>query len=222
LNAGVGQIVSCVSSLCSISWAMAAYQRALRASLPDKADLGYVQLVLMFLWRIFTVGARVLALALFASCFVWQMFIVAGIHWLIMFVWIYVQKTKFCRTKIEELFFDMVAACINIFDFFNLIEGHTRMRCLAYYGLVYAENAVMIVLYYVNSPNSQWYSYISMIAVLGLFFFGILLQLVYYFVYHPNNYSKDNKQHIKLCLTFNELMNCQQNEHSKGSMAVTV
>lgn len=117
----------------------------------------------------------------------------------------------------------MVAACVSIFDFFNLIDGHTRMRYLIYYILVYAENSLMVMLYYyANFTNGCWYVYASMIAVLGLFFFGILIQLVYYLVYHPNNDPRNNKPPIKLCLNCKDLMNCQQNEQSKGSMAVTV
>jgi hypothetical protein len=191
---------------------VAAYQRALRASLPEKAMLGNVQLILLFLWRIFTVGARVLALALFASSFGWPMFVVVGIHWFIMFIWIFMQNTTFCQTRLQELFFDMVAASVSIFDFFNLIEGHTRMRYLIYYILVYAENCVMVVLYYYANPyKSCWYVYTSMIAVLGLFFFGILIQLVYYLVYHPNNDRRNNKPPIKLCLNCRDLMNLSAN-----------
>ena len=220
--AGVGQIVSCVSSLCSISWAMAAYQRALRASLDDKAKLGYVQLALMFTWRLFTVGTRVIALALFASCFDWRMFVIVGVHWAIMLLWILVQKTKFCQTRVEELFFNIIAAVINIFDFFNLIEGHTRLRYVIYYSIVYAENCMMMVLYYsVVSTTSHWYVPMSMITVLGLFFVGILIQLVYYVHFHPNNDPKNGKQPIKFCLDCRELTNHCSSDQSKGNVAVT-
>jgi len=201
---------------------MAFYQRALRASLEDKAKLGYVQFALMFTWRLFTVGARVIALALFASCFKWHVFIIVGVHWAIMFLWILVQDTKFCKTKLEELFFNMIAAVVNIFDFFNLIEGHTRLRYIIYYCIVYAENCLMMVLYYTSqSTTSRWHVPLSMIAVLGLFFVGILIQFVYYAVFHPNNYPKNKKQRIQLCLDCRELTNHCCTDQSKGNVAIT-
>jgi len=187
----IGQSISCITSLGSISWALATYQRALRLSLETKTNLTYRAMFIIFLWRIFTVGARVLSFALFASCFEHWVFVIIGSHYCIMLAWILLQNTKFCTNKCEELFFNLVAAAISVFCFFNLVEGHTRVRYLLFYSLVYLENMAMIVAWYsVRAPELEktvWYTLPAMFVVLLLFFVGIALQLVYYLRCHPNN-----------------------------------
>lgn len=183
----VGQAVSCFTSLCSLSWSLVAYQKMLRISDETKRTLSNGALPVMFVWRFFTIGARVIAFALFASSFSYWLFVLVGCHWSIMFFWILVQRTDFCvGDGVQEFFFNVVAAEVNIFCFFNVLGGHTRLRYVAFYALVYAENVSMVVVWYTaNWTFRIWYMYPSLVAVFGLFFVGIFFQLVYYLLFHP-------------------------------------
>lgn len=201
----IGQSISCVTSLCSVSWCLTAYQNSLRLSLSDKANISRVAMVSMFFWRFFTVGARVVCFSLFASTFSYWIFVVVGSHWSVMFVWILLQNTNFCENSAEEFCFNVVAATVNIFCFFNLLEGHTRLRYTIFYTLVYLENLAMIVTWYsFHSTEETWYIIPAMVAVLGLFFVGIFFQLIYYVFLHPNN--RFSSKRIRICIPCSELI----------------
>jgi len=208
---GLGQIISCITSLGSISWALAAYQRALRLSLSDKAKLDCWALVFLFLWRVLVIGPRVLAFAVFASCTQFGLFVLCGIHWMLMLLWTLMQHTTFCSTKIREYGFNAVAAFICIFDFFNLIEGHTRIRYVIYYFIVYCENVSMVIVwYFYRSTVAGWYLLPVIISVVALFWVGILVQVIYYLIFHPNNkppYASEKR--IRVCVPLSELVDCR-------------
>jgi len=218
---GLGQIISCVTSLGSISWALAAYQKALRLSLPNKADLDWWSLVFLFLWRVLVIGPRVLAFAVFATCAQYSLFVLCGIHWVVMLVWILMQRTAFCTTKIQEYCFNAVVAFICIFDFFNLVEGHTRLRYVIYYSIVYCENVGMVVWYCYKSTAVEQYCVTVTVCVVVLFWVGILLQVIYYLVFHPNNkppYASEKR--IRICVPLSELVDCKRDDPSKVTSAV--
>jgi len=221
--AGLGQIVSCVTSLASISWALAAYQKALRLSLPNKANLDGWCVVFLFMWRILVIGPRVLAFAVFASWTHYALFLLCGIHWGVMLVWILMQRTKFCPTKIKEYCFNAVAAFICIFDFFNLIEGHTRIRYVIYYSVVYCENVAMVtVWYFYRATTAQWYVLPIVLTVVALFWVGIVLQVVYYLAFHPNNKPPfAHEKRIRKWVPLSELVDCcRDDDSSKGGVAI--
>lgn len=201
---------------------MAAYQKALRLSLTSKAKLDYRSVLLLLIWRIFIIGPRVLAFALFATCAQYAFFVLCGIHWIIMLVWILTQRTTFCSTKIQELCFNAVAAFICIFDFFNLVEGHTRIRYIIYYSVVYCENVAMVVVwYFYRSTTAGWYLIPIVITVVAGFWLGIMMQVVYYMAFHPNNkppYAPE--KHIRICVPLSELYDLRHEDTSKGGVAV--
>ncbi len=60
---------------------LAAYNKADRGSKPEKADISVLGMGAVFMWRFFTIGARVTALALFASHFEHWVLVVMGAHW---------------------------------------------------------------------------------------------------------------------------------------------
>jgi len=178
--------------------------------------------VFLFVCRILVIGPRVLAFAVFASWTHYGLFVLCGIHWVVMLVWILMQHTTFCSTKIQEYCFNAVAAFICIFDFFNLIEGHTRIRYVIYYSIVYCENVAMVtVWYFYGATTAQWYVLPIVITVVGLFWVGILLQVVYYLAFHPNNkppFARD--KHIRIWVPLSELADCKHDDSSKGGVAV--
>lgn len=200
----IGQAVSCTTSLCSLSWSLVVYQKTLRNVLPNKRALSYRAMVPMFLWRLFTIGARVVCFALFASAFSYWIFIVVGCHWWVMFVWVFLQKNKLCTNSAGEVFFKVVMATVHVFCFFNLCEGRTRLRYAIFYTLVYLENMAMMVAWHRFLPTeSPWYVLPAMVSVLGLFFVGVLFQVVYYVRCHPNNENSETM--VRIWVPWSEL-----------------
>ncbi|XP_063968751.1 XK-related protein 6-like [Lytechinus pictus] len=177
---------SAIVSLSSLAWALEAYHKALRDSRADKKKITYYGVVLRITWRLFTITARVIALALFASIYEWWVFVVVGAHWVMMTLWLVWQQTDFCDTKFEEVLFDAVMGIIHIFCFFNMKEGRTRYRALVFYTIIFIENTIMFGLWYHRQESREkMYGLPALIFVWGGFFIGAFLMAFYYRFCHP-------------------------------------
>ena len=205
----IGQVVSCMASLFSVSWSMVAYHRALRLSLDDKRNMTFGGMALQFFWHSFIIAARVLILALFAARFSFWVAVVVGAHWVVMLIWILYQDTRFCLNRCQEFWFNIVIACVYVFTYLNLIEGHTRLRYILYYCIVYFENFVMVITWYMfEHTEATALMPAAITVVLGGFLIGILFQVIYYTCFHPNNTHPVNPaKRIHWCLSCTELLN---------------
>lgn len=123
--------MTAAASLVSLAWALASYQKALRESRDDKKSISYLAVTIQFCWHFFTIAARVITFALFASVFQLYFGIFIVLHWCIMTFWIVHCETDFCISKWEEIVFDMVVGIIYIFSWFNVKEGRTRWGLLS-------------------------------------------------------------------------------------------
>ncbi|CAH6777069.1 Xkr7 [Phodopus roborovskii] len=183
----VSTALSISASLVSLAWTLASYQKVLRDSRDDKRPLSYKGAVAQVLWHLFTIAARTLAFALFASVYklYFGIFIVA--HWCIMTFWVIQGETDFCMSKWEEIIYNMVVGIIYIFCWFNVKEGRSRRRVTLYYCIVLLENAALTGFWY-SSRNfsTDFYSLILVCVVASSFALGIFFMCVYYCLLHPN------------------------------------
>ncbi|XP_070555805.1 uncharacterized protein [Ptychodera flava] len=187
--------VSAAVSLISLSWSLAAYSKAHRQVREDKNTVSWAGLILQTLWRTCMILSRVVAVVFFASFFKVYTFVVLGVHWLVMTIWIYSQKTDFCESRCMERLFNCVMGIVYCFCFFNLKEGMSRYRLLAFYTVMLLENSGLIVAWYIMRPDGvamQWYEYAAFVAVWGGFVFGSLFMGIYYQFFHPAG-------HINIC-----------------------
>lgn len=167
---------------------VASYQKALRDSRDDKLPMTYKAVIVQILWHLFTIGARTLAFALFASVFqlYFGIFIVA--HWCIMTFWIIQGETDFCMSKWEEIIYNMVVGIIYIFCWFNVKEGPSRLRMTVYYSVTLAENVALTAAWYTyRGPHtSDSYALVVVCLVACSFALGTFFMLVYYCWLHPD------------------------------------
>ncbi|XP_071807884.1 uncharacterized protein [Asterias amurensis] len=177
--------VSGMVSLFSLCWAVVAYSRAHRRVRTDKKVVSWPGVVLQTIWRIGMVSSRVVALVLFASAFKAYTFIVVGIHWLVMVLWVFLQKTDFCDTWLEERLFNCVIGTIYVFCFFNLKEGNTRYRISIFYIVVAIENVVLLLLWHRFGMLDDWYTSVGFTIVFGGFLIGTVTMVLYYRFFHP-------------------------------------
>ena len=99
---------------------------------------------------------------------------VAAVHWVLMTMWVILQNTDFCPSRLEELLFDSVVGLIYCYCFFNLKEGPTRWRMGAYYGVMLAENVLMVGVWYPFRRVDAWYNQLLMSMVFVCFALGKL------------------------------------------------
>ncbi|XP_019633244.1 PREDICTED: uncharacterized protein LOC109476675 [Branchiostoma belcheri] len=176
---------ACVS-LISLSWAIAAYSKAMRQVRKDKKKITWGGLFLQTVWRIGMVSSRVLALAMFASVYKEWICVVIGVHWLLMTIWVCVQKTDFCDTWWEERLFNAVVGVIYCFCFFNIKEGRTRRHIVGFYTIMLLENSALMAAWYPFRKLGVWYNIPVMMAVWGGFLIGAITMTMYYNYCHPN------------------------------------
>ncbi|XP_007464094.1 PREDICTED: XK-related protein 4 [Lipotes vexillifer] len=176
------------ASLVSLAWALASYQKALRDSRDDKKPISYMAVVIQFCWHFFTIAARVITFALFASVFQLYFGIFIVLHWCVMTFWIVHCETEFCITKWEEIVFDMVVGIIYIFSWFNVKEGRTRCRLFIYYFVILLENTALSALWYLyKAPQiADAFAIPALCVVFSSFLTGVVFMLMYYAFFHPN------------------------------------
>lgn len=180
--------MTAAASLVSLAWALASYQKALRDSRDDKKPISYLAVIIQFCWHFFTIAARVVTFALFASVFQLYFGIFIVLHWCIMTFWIVHCETEFCITKWEEIVFDMVVGIIYIFSWFNVKEGRTRCRLLIYYLVILLENTALSTLWYLYRlpASTDAFAVPALCVIFSSFLTGVVFMLMYYAFFHPN------------------------------------
>ncbi|KAJ8412291.1 hypothetical protein AAFF_G00145580 [Aldrovandia affinis] len=182
------QGLSASASLVSLAWMLASYQKVLRDSRDDKPSMSYKAVLVQMLWHLFTIGARTLAFALFASVFELYFTIFIVTHWCVMTFWIIQGETDFCMSKWEEIIYNMMVGIIYIFCWFNVKEGGARCRLLAYCVLTLVENAGLTVLWFLHreAHTSDFCALVLVCVMVCSYAFGSFFMFVYYCLLHPN------------------------------------
>ncbi|CAL1272079.1 unnamed protein product [Larinioides sclopetarius] len=181
----VAQLLSMFSSLLSMSWALASYQRALRYSLEDKKNMTLCGSIVQVIWRFFDIASRVLALGLFASIFPNYFFIVCAVRYGVMFIWIRFMSTEFCDNKCGEFFYNVVLGVIFIFCYFNPKDSPTRRRFTFYYMVTFIENSALMCVWFIYCPAHVTYKYPAMFMQFLSFVLGLVIMIIYYLLLHP-------------------------------------
>uniref|UniRef100_A0A3Q4B7Y7 XK-related protein n=1 Tax=Mola mola TaxID=94237 RepID=A0A3Q4B7Y7_MOLML len=182
------QGLSASASLVSLAWMIASYQKVLRDSRDDKLPMSYKAVITQMLWHFFTIGARTVAFALFASVFQLYFGIFIVSHWCVMTFWIIQGETDFCMSKWEEIIYNMVVGIIYIFCWFNVKEGPCRFRMTVYYSVTLAENVALTAAWYAyRGPHAfDSYALVVVCLVASSFALGTFFMLVYYCWLHPD------------------------------------
>ncbi|XP_056279284.1 XK-related protein 7-like [Pseudoliparis swirei] len=182
------QGLSASASLVSLAWMIASYQKVLRDSRDDKLPMSYKAVITQMLWHFFTIGARTVAFALFASVFQLYFGIFIVSHWCVMTFWIIQGETDFCMSKWEEIIYNMVVGIIYIFCWFNVKEGPSRLRMTVYYFVTLAENVALTAAWYTyrGTQTSDSSALVVVCLVACSFALGTFFMLVYYCWLHPD------------------------------------
>uniref|UniRef100_A0A3P9JRA2 XK-related protein n=1 Tax=Oryzias latipes TaxID=8090 RepID=A0A3P9JRA2_ORYLA len=182
------QGLSASASLVSLAWMIASYQKVLRDSRDDKLPMSYKAVIAQMLWHFFTIGARTVAFALFASVFQLYFGIFIVSHWCVMTFWIIQGETDFCMSKWEEIIYNMVVGIIYIFCWFNVKEGPSRFRMALYYSVTLAENVALTAAWYTyRGPQTTDSSALVVVCLVACSFaLGTFFMLVYYCWLHPD------------------------------------
>lgn len=91
-----------------------------------------------------------------------------------MTIWVIQQKTDFCPSRPEEIFYNCIVGVIYCFCFFNLKEGQARYRMLVFYVIMISQNIACIFLFMFLSEPEVLKSELIFIAI-GLIIGGTII-----------------------------------------------
>jgi hypothetical protein len=111
-------------------------------------------------------------------------FFILVLHWLSMFFWLISPKNAFHGeqiSKFKKMFLSALVAFIYIFAYINLQEVNHKQKMMIFYIVMFLENCLLVSLWMVGiwpDRSDDWYS--VPLYMLGLFFSGILIMIIYY------------------------------------------
>ena len=179
-------MASIVTSLVSITWALISCRRLSRLSEGQRMSIPGV--VIDYLWHLFVIGARVIALAVFAAHFqIWLLAILA-IHWVAMIIILVLSK----QVQRNDKHWDaskiiILSLATNTLCPFELeTETRSRLRYATLHCIMYAENILMSVLWYTAIYSKDlWYGIPCMVIILLGHILGVIIQVIFYLRFHP-------------------------------------
>lgn len=181
-----------------VAFSVTTYHRCLRSYLTEKKKQTIVSSIVYFLWNLLLLGSRIVALSLFASvlpCFIFAHFFCS---WLVLFFIAWRSKTDFMNSSFGEWLYRATVGLIWYFDWFNVVDGRTRMRTLVYHSYMLADICLLCGLWFWKTTTeppvlsiSQLYAAIVAASVGGVYVLGLILKVIYYKFFHPNVQKED-------------------------------
>ncbi|XP_050545132.1 uncharacterized protein LOC126907693 [Daktulosphaira vitifoliae] len=201
--------VTITLSTVSVCWALASFGKNVRLQNVHRLVLTWLGVIFQFLWRIGTVGARVISLTAYAAVYKYWILLVLFLHWLSMLLWLHSPKTVFHGERMSstrKAFLYSLLAFVYTFAYINLIEDNHREKMLMFYVVMALENALLMFVWTIGSGNI-----VMPFVVLGLFSGGLVFMALYYQFFHvrrlkyesggrPSNASNSNNSTVKLAL----------------------
>ena len=176
--------ISAFLSLFSVAWALASFSKNVSKHNVHRLVLTWLGVIFQFFWRLGTITSRVLSLTAYASVYKKWIFLVIILHWISMFLWLISPKNAFHGeqiSRIKKILLSGLVAFIYIFAYINLQEANHRQKMMIFYIVMFLENCLLVSLWMVgiwHERTENWYS--IPLYVLGTFFGGILIMIIYY------------------------------------------
>ncbi|XP_039297310.1 XK-related protein 6 [Nilaparvata lugens] len=203
----VHQFGSICSSLLSMAWSMASYQRSIRFAQEEKRNLTWPGTAMQFLWHFMVTVSRILSISAVASAFPVYTGCACAVHWMLMTMWLSIwdrsQISLFTTyspsdrislsQRLSQLTLCAVLGLVYIFTYLCMSDGSTRNRYLVYYPVCFVENAAAILIWSLTADEhlrSSWYFIPFIISGIVPFLVGIVFMIIYYKYFHPETSRK--------------------------------
>ena len=163
-------------------------------------------------WQFFFISARVLAISFFAAEYGAYVFVILGTHYAIMVYWMYHQTgnifllsdNKGCRFQcgfFKRYLMEFIAAGFNIFFYFSILDnedeeearGQALQHTVAYLILMFVENFIMTILWYIAVDFNFWYAHPGLVVVVAFYICAIVFMVVYFWVLSPKKMALEKK-----------------------------
>ncbi|NXN39191.1 XKR5 protein, partial [Rhinoptilus africanus] len=179
--------VSAGLSLLSLAGALLSYSRFSCLLKPGHLCPPAAAILCLLLRRTGMLGTRVLALVLFARLYSFWVFLVAGVHWLLMAFWLVVQQTDVVAQPCRWRLFNCLVGAVYIFCYINVRAGPSKHRVAVFYAIMLMENTLLLLLA-TRFPQAELRSSLCLTgAVMSGSVIGAAALVVYYSLLHPKS-----------------------------------
>ena len=196
-------VLNILKSLIFFSYSLLNFAVNIRQSKEDAALLNWISWasVLYFFWRLFMIISRLQAFALFANVFKELVFVTVAVHLIVSCFLICFQKDDyFSPRSVRDILFRSTFCFINIFCFFPLEGKRTRRWAIPHYMLIFVENSVFTLMWYLYSEFSKTFKITMLIVSWATFSLGIVSLLLYYGFIHPS-VTANPRENTENCAT---------------------
>ncbi|XP_026750351.2 XK-related protein 6 [Galleria mellonella] len=186
----VHQILSITSSMVTMGWCLAAYQRAVRFAQQDKMNVTWLGTGMQTMWHYLLTLSRVLSIAVIAFLYPYWTILACSLHILVMSSWIQLyERPVFCsQNKLTEIAFSFALGAVYLFTYILSVEGRTRYRYAIYYTICVTQNIVCALVWFFYAPEqikATAYYYTVLVLCITPYVFGIFVMVLYYSFFHP-------------------------------------
>lgn len=184
-------VLSIPKSLALFALHLLIYARYLRDGDEESPQMSWCSFgsLLYFVWRLFMLTSRILALALFASHFTRFVFVVAGIRLILSYALLWRQKCEYFEgAPIKQELFRCAIAYVHMFCFFPLEGKNTRKWGYPYYILTLIENSTIVLLWNFVARYNLKFRITMLTAEWTTFAIGIASLVLFYRCFHPSFY----------------------------------
>ncbi|XP_049880321.1 uncharacterized protein LOC126376817 [Pectinophora gossypiella] len=169
-------VISAALSLFSVCWALASFSKNVRRHNVHRLLLTWLGVIFQFLWRLGTISARVCALTVYALVYEYWVFLVIGLHWVSMFLWLISPKNVFHGERISrgrKASLSALIAFVYVFAYINLQELNHRQKMVTFYVVMCVENWVLVCAWWWSGRAAAYFhvrrlGYAAAAAPLGL------------------------------------------------------
>lgn len=180
--------ISIPKSLALFAFHLLIYARYIRLADEESQQLNWCSLgsLFCFIWRLFMLTSRILALALFASYFTRFVFVVVAIHFVASCALLWRQECEYFEGEVvKQTFFRCAIAYVHVFCFFPLEGKNTRRWGYPYYLLILIENAIMVIWWTFVTDYGPKFRVAMLLTEWVTFFIGLIALILFYRFFHP-------------------------------------
>ncbi|CAH0597008.1 unnamed protein product [Chrysodeixis includens] len=178
-------VISASLSLFSVCWALASFSKNVRLQNVHRLVLTWLGVIFQFLWRLGTISARICALTVYALVYEYWVFLVIGLHWLSMFLWLISPKNVFHGERISrprKAYLSALIAFVYVFAYVNLQELNHRQKMVTFYCVMCVENWLLVTAWWWSGRAAAPAPLAA--AAAAAFCAGLAFMLLYYRYFH--------------------------------------
>lgn len=173
------------------------FLRSQRQADENENNMSCLATIIHFVWRFLIIVPQAVTLSFFLGMYPVPFIIITVCTYGIMAVWVFIQKSiRFCKQVWLEAMFKFLVAFIYLFNYFNIMANDSYYRSLFYYSFLFLQRGLMMCFWCQGETEEIWYRWPILTTYFVCFIGGMILQMLYYKVFHPTRANSKGFQRL--------------------------